>query len=117
MIWTCPGTVDHVHDGDTVIVKIDLGWHVQIVSAVRIDGLACPELSTDAGKAARTYALNLLPTGAKVTVVSKKLLGTTEKYGRCLADLTFGDTVSFAQAMIAAGQGVAWDGTGKQPTS
>jgi endonuclease YncB( thermonuclease family) len=120
--WTCPATVVHVHDGDTVVCDIDLGYHVSVRWAVRVDGLAAPELKTEAGKLARDYAEQLLPAGAPVTVVSKKLLGSFEKYGRVLADLAFAPpnaprTVqgSFAIAMIAAGHAEAWDGRGKQP--
>jgi endonuclease YncB( thermonuclease family) len=116
MIWNCPAVVDHVHDGDTVICSIDLGWHISVLSAVRVDGLAAPELSTQTGKAARDFALQLLPPGIGVTIVSKKLLGTTEKYGRVLADVLIPPGKSFAEAMIEAGHGKPWDGTGKQPT-
>lgn len=120
--WSCPALVDHVHDGDTVVCLIDLGYHVKIKAAVRVDGLAAPELSTAAGKVSRDYAESLLPPGTEVEVVSKKLLGTTEKYGRVLADLSFPSPTEprkvvgdFATAMIAAGHGKPWDGTGKQP--
>lgn len=120
--WTVPATVVEVHDGDSVRVLLDLGWHITLTAMVRIDGLACAELSTPAGKAARSYAEGLLPVGTKITVVSKKLLGSTEKYGRILADVNFNLDPnrpalmgSYAIAMISAKQGVAWDGTGKQP--
>lgn len=121
--WSCPATVVRVHDGDTIIADIDLGYHVGIRAAVRVDGLAAPELNTDAGKAARDYAQELLPTGSAIRVVSKKMLGRFEKYGRVLADISFAPPAgprtvqgSFAVAMIAAGHGEEWDGTGKQPT-
>lgn len=117
--WTVPGTVAKVHDGDTVLVDLDLGWHVSLRAAVRVDGIAAPELSTPEGRLARDYAEHLLPQGAKVTVVSKRLLGTHEKYGRVLADLTFISTAgakSFAEAMLETEHAQAWDGKGKQPT-
>lgn len=120
--WTCPGRVVHVHDGDTILCDIDLGYHVTIRSAVRVEGLAAPELATVAGKASRAYAETLLPPGAAVEITSKKLLGSFEKYGRVLAEVNFtapdapAILSSFGLVMIAAGQGKAWDGTGKQPT-
>lgn len=121
-VWAVPATVVKVHDGDTVLVDLDLGWHITLRANVRVDGLAAPELKTGAGQLARDFAEKLLPPGTRVRVVSKKLLGTTEKYGRVLADLAFvlpanqsAIDASFAVAMIAAGHGVAWDGTGKQP--
>lgn len=112
-----------VIDGDTIICDIDLGYHVTVRWAVRIDGLACAELRTEEGKAQRAYAIGLLPVDEPVQIVSKKLLGSFEKYGRVLGDLAFAPpsgprTVqgSYATAMIAAGMGVPWDGTGAQPT-
>lgn len=122
MEWTVPGTVVRVVDGDTIVCDLDLGWHVKLRAAIRVDGLASPELNTSAGKVARDYAATLLPIGAPVRVVSKRLLGSTEKYGRVLADLSFelpqGQRAidsSYALAMIAAGCGEPWDGSGKQP--
>lgn len=123
MSWTVPATVDHVHDGDTVVCTLDLGWRISLTQSVRIEGLASPELSTPEGKAARDYLRELLPSGSAITVVSKKLLGSTEKYGRVLAAVQFAPRPSqrpllgdVATAMIAAGHGVPWDGTGKQPS-
>lgn len=113
--WTVPATVTDVHDGDTVRVTADLGWWVQIVTLVRVVGINAPELSTPAGKAARTFALTLVKPGDRVTLVSKKLLGSTEKYGRVLADLTLADGTDFAAAMIAAGHALPWDGAGAKP--
>lgn len=127
-IWTVPGVIVSVHDGDTATVDCDLGWNVTMRSSVRIDGLACAEISTAKGKKQRDYARTILIEGHTVTVVSKKLLGTREKYGRVLADLILDDAggptpdgklvpagSNYAQVMIAAGMGVAWDGKGKQP--
>jgi endonuclease YncB( thermonuclease family) len=116
--WTVPGTVVKVHDGDTVLCDLDLGWHVQLRASIRIDGIAAPELTTAEGRLARDFADHLLPQGAKVTILSKKLLGSTEKYGRVLADLTYISTAgvkSFAETMIETEHAKPWDGTGKQP--
>jgi endonuclease YncB( thermonuclease family) len=67
--------------------------------------------------------MELLPVGATVTLVSKGLLGSFEKYGRVLADLRFHppseppDAVGdFAAAMLAAGVAKPWDGRGAKPT-
>ena len=115
--WTVPAVVLDVHDGDTMRVRADLGWHVQIESLVRIDGLNADELSTAKGKEAHAFALTLVKPGDSVTLVSKKLLGSLEKYGRVLADIVLADGRDFAQLMIAAGEAVAWDGTGARPTN
>jgi endonuclease YncB( thermonuclease family) len=103
-IWTVPGTVQRVIDGDTVVMRLDLGWHVaRMEESIRIFGINAPEPYTEAGKAAKAYAESLLPVGLAVTVVSLKLLGATDKYGRTLADLQFSNGDSLGDLMIAAG--------------
>lgn len=64
------GVVENVHDGDTVDVKIDLGFDLTVYARVRIKGINAPELSTDAGKAARDFAQTILPVGSSVQVRS-----------------------------------------------
>jgi endonuclease YncB( thermonuclease family) len=115
--WTVPATVVKVHDGDTVLCDLDLGWHVTLRASVRIDGIAAPELTTAEGRLARDFADHLLQPGAKVTVLSKRLLGSTEKYGRVLADLTYISTAgvkSFAETMIETGHAKPWHGSSKR---
>jgi endonuclease YncB( thermonuclease family) len=54
------GVVDLVHDGDTINVKLDVGFDLTVYARVRVFGINAPELSTDAGKAARDFAKTLL---------------------------------------------------------
>ena len=122
MSWTVPAVVLEVHDGDSVRVRADLGWRVEIETMVRIDGINAAELSTPAGKAAQAYLAGILPVGSPVTIVSKKLLGSFEKYGRVLGAVTFQPPVrtpavagDVATAMLAAGQAAPWDGSGVKP--
>jgi endonuclease YncB( thermonuclease family) len=113
--WTVPALVLDVHDGDSLRVRADLGWHVQIDTMIRVDKINAAELSTQAGKVAHTFALTLVKPGDQVTVVSKKLLGSFDKYGRVLADVTLMDGRDFATLMLVANQAAAWDGTGTKP--
>lgn len=64
------GVVELVHDGDTVNVKLDLGFDLTVYSRVRVLGINAPELSTDEGKAARDFAQKVLPAGTPVIVTS-----------------------------------------------
>lgn len=64
------GIVDLVKDGDTVYVKLDLGFDITVYARVRVYGINAPETSTEAGVIARTYARSLLPVGAVVRVTS-----------------------------------------------
>ena len=114
--WRVPGTVVKVVDGDTVLVELDLGWHVRLVSAVRVDGIDAPEKNTPAGRAAKEFAETLLPAGTPVTVVSKKMLGAFEKYGRVLADIHMpAPEHHFALAMVAAGHAQPRRGRTEKP--
>lgn len=104
--WTVPATVTAVHDGDTVTVEADLGWHIALTTPVRLAGVDAPELATDAGKAARDFVATLLPIGAKVTLVSHSL----DKYGRVLGTLALPDGRDLTTVLIDSGHGVAYDG-------
>lgn len=98
------GTVDLVHDGDTVNCRLDLGFDLTVYTRCRIFGINAPELSTPAGIAARDFARTLLPVGTAVQVMSH---GWDKYGGRIDADITFGGT-DFAQAMLDAGQAVRY---------
>jgi endonuclease YncB( thermonuclease family) len=144
-VWTVPATVDHVHDGDTVVVLadlgpygrrrkssttiVDLGWHlhafpdghIRLLTAVRVDGINADELATPKGQVAAAFGRGLLPPGTSVSLVSKALLGSFDKFGRVLGDLTWfgadGKPRDFAQEMLTAGMAVPWDGQGPKPTN
>ncbi len=109
------GVVDLVHDGDTVNVKLDVGFDLTVYARVRIFGINAPELSTDAGKVARDFARTLLATGADVSVVSH---GWDKYGGRIDGSIAFqldGETKDFATAMIDAGHALPWGGQGPKP--
>jgi endonuclease YncB( thermonuclease family) len=107
MIWTVPATVLEVHDGDTLKVNADLGWHITLINQpVRLAGVDAPELATDAGKAAAAFTAALAPPGTMVTLVSHSL----DKYGRVLGTITLPDGQDLSAALIAAGHGVDYHG-------
>jgi micrococcal nuclease len=103
-------TVLRIIDGDTIKVDIDLGLKVHTVDSVRLAGLNAPGLSTDKGKAARDYLVEILPVSAVVALNTVK----PEKYGRWLAHVLYGD-IDINQAMIDSGHAVVWDGKGERP--
>src|SRR4051794_23915116 len=107
------GVVDDVHDGDTVYVKLDVGFDLTVYARVRINGINAPELATAAGKAARDYARKVLPNGTAVEVVS---LGWDKFGGRIEGQIKAPALGDFASAMIAAGHAKPWDGRGVRPT-
>ena len=110
------GIVRDWHDGDTAHIDLDLGFGVILaaydlkghpVLSCRIYGINAPELATDAGKAALTYAEQLCPAGTFVTALSH----SWDKYGgRFDGTLTLPDGRDFATEMLTAGQAVPFKG-------
>jgi endonuclease YncB( thermonuclease family) len=104
------GVVDSVHDGDTVNVKLDVGFDLTVYTRVRILGINAPELSTAEGKRARDYAQTLLAPGSDVMVISH---GWDKYGGRIDGEVQFrtaGIFVDFATTMLNAGQAKPYDG-------
>lgn len=108
--WEVPAKVERVVDGDTILAECDLGWHVKLETYVRLYGVNAPELATDEGKAARDFVKEQLPVGTPVTVVSHKLLGATEKYGRALASVTLPSGRDLSTVLLETEHAVAYDG-------
>jgi len=101
------GVVDLVHDGDTINIRLDLGFDLTVYARVRVYGINAPELSTDAGKASRDFAQGLLPVGTAVQVTSH---GWDKYGGRIDGDILMPNSQWFGAAMIAAGQAVPYNG-------
>ena len=73
-------------DGDTVVLRIDLGYGVLIDQVCRIRGVDAPEVTgpeRDRGLAARDWITKLLPSGEPIVVDDHG----RDKYGRRVADL------------------------------
>lgn len=108
--------VDRIVDGDTVDLRIDLGFRAELKERFRLYGINAPEINTPAGKAARDFLSNLLPLGCGVVLVTCK---TQEKYGRWLATLWLPTTqpvnetnqLSINEQLVLAGHAVYKDYT------
>lgn len=109
-IWTVPATVTRVVDGDTLMLRLSLGWHIYMDARCRLIGCNAPELGTEEGQAARAWVLALLAEhGAadgqivEVTFVSHEL----DKYGRPLGQVLLttpqGVTTDLGLALMQAG--------------
>jgi endonuclease YncB( thermonuclease family) len=106
-VWTVPATVVSVHDGDTPILLLDLGFYMTYGPArVRVAHINAPELPTPEGVAARDFATALLPAGLKVVFASHSL----DKYGRPLGTIALPDGQDFGQAMLDSGHAVPMKG-------
>lgn len=104
--------VDYVHDGDTVMGRLDLGFHVTMAAACRLAGINAIELAQPGGTEARDYLASLIPAGARLSVSSVK----ADKYeGRFDGLLWLPSGATASQQMIDTGYAVAWNGQGKKP--
>jgi micrococcal nuclease len=109
-----PAIVVDIHDADTMRVNVDLGFSLTLRELpLRLHGINAPELSTEAGKAARDWLHARLPIGSPVMV--RTLKDKREKYGRYLAIVFDCDDAIINQELIKAGHAVEWDGTGPRP--
>lgn len=110
--WVVPCQLIRVIDGDTIVVRADLGWHIELETSVRVQGINAPELSTPEGIVARDFIQNLLAQNGIGQLVSTKYLGGSDKYGRVLGNLILPDTkgvmVNVAQTMLDTGHAVPY---------
>jgi len=84
--YTYPAWVQRVVDGDTLIAVVDLGLdHQTRPQRLRLRGIDCPELGTQAGRNARSYVQDVLGQVGFVVLTTHK----TDAYGRYLADVRY----------------------------
>lgn len=95
-MFTYRATLIRVIDGDTLVIRIDLGLSASITTTVRLygpdpagkDAINAPELGTKEGRLSRDYLVALLPTDANALTVTT-IKDRKEKYGRYLAVVSF----------------------------
>lgn len=98
-------TCERVIDGDTFVLRVDLGFRVAVSLEGRLSGVDAPEMSTAAGKAARAFAVGVLgdPTvGAEPLIVESHR--DQRSFARWIVDVYVGGE-SFADLLVAAGHG------------
>lgn len=102
--------VQRVVDGDTLVLKFDLGFNVSTLQKCRLDHINAPEHGLPEGKAAQTFLEGLLPVGAPVLVKTRK--DKREKYGRVLATVVLADGSMVNDLMVEKGHAKLYDGRG-----
>ena len=105
-------TVTRVVDGDTLVVRIDLGCDVGIRATLRLwhpDGIFdAPETrgeERDAGKRAKEYVREWVIDHGDI-ITSRTHRDRRGKYGRYLADIISGDGRVLTADMLATGHAV-----------
>lgn len=102
-------TVIRIVDGDTVDLRVDLGFRDWLEDRFRFYGINAPELigdTHDAGVAAKEYLESLIPVGSSIVVETFK---PKDKYGRWLGIIhTDGETASVNDRMVESGNAVSY---------
>ena len=109
-------------DGDTVELDVDLGFHVQITTRVRLDGIDTPELKgkTPEERSMAHFALAKVVRWCQARadrIILRTVKDRRDKFGRLLATLIDQDTgETLQQALIKAKLAVPYDGeTARKP--
>jgi micrococcal nuclease len=94
-------TLIRVVDGDTYWLDIDLGLDIHARFSCRLNGVNCPENSTEAGQEATAWVQQVLPPKFPIRTIKDR----KEKYGRYLVDVypQGYDEPSLAERLIAMG--------------
>lgn len=101
--------VENVVDGDTVDLKIDLGFDIWHNIRVRLIGIDTPEKWFDYGKVVKSYVTEKLQ-GKDVTIQTEK----ADKYGRYLVEVFTSDIEgSFNQHLIDVGMAKSYGGASR----
>ena len=111
-LYNYKATVEKIVDGDTVTLRIDLGFTVSWRSNCRLAGINTPELTSKdpvtRAKAleAKQYLIDRFVLDADILIVSKHL----DKYGRPVVDVYYGDNFEnhLNQELIDSGLAVVY---------
>lgn len=111
-VYRYMGAIVRVHDGDTFLADIDLGFHIKRRMWLRLAGVDTPELDTEEGKQARAFVIDWLSDGKLLseqvfqieTAVDNKGNEKTT-FGRYVANVINAHGESLAEVLIAAGHG------------
>lgn len=87
-LFTFKAVIERVVDGDTLRVKVDLGFDLWTRQYLRLRGIDCPEMDTPEGRRAKAFIENEVKDAPYVMITSTR----SDKYDRYLADLWVGKT-------------------------
>lgn len=109
--------LENVVDGDTIDIKIDLGFDIILTRRLRIYNVDTPELKSsneterEMAKYVKDVVLRIL-TGKQLYI---KTIKVADKYGRYVADIYIdGVEGSFSDFLIKKGFAKQYDGKGKR---
>ena len=94
------GIIEKIVDGDTLDVRIDLGFDVWRLERIRLRGVDTPEMDTAEGKAAREFVVQALSGVASVAFKTYK----TDIYARYIADVFYDPAAEDKDELIEKGR-------------
>lgn len=97
---------ERVVDGDTYRLRVDLGFGAGLSINGRLRDVNCPELSTEAGKAARAYAESRLMAGPPTPLILESYRDR-QSFARWIVDIWLPGGQALAADLIAAGHGTS----------
>ena len=86
-LFTYNAYVERVIDGDTLKVRIDLGFDTWHRETLRLRDIDCPEMDTKEGQEAKAFAQSYIKDASLIIVRSSR----SDKYDRYLADVYIPD--------------------------
>lgn len=93
-------------DGDTVELRLSLGFDLELRDSARLWGIDAPERYEADGPAATEYLRSMIPPGTQVYV--ERVGDGRDKYGRLLLRIFDQDCRDINRAMIDAGHAVEY---------
>ena len=105
-LYTYQAKLVRVVDGDTLVLELDLGFHITYRSHIRLLDVDTPEIygryASQAGRDAKQFVLDWLR-DSSLTIISRKY-NARGKYGRVLAEVwKEGHATSLNQDLVVAG--------------
>ena len=98
--YTYKAYVERIIDGDTLWSKIDCGFETLTRQKLRLCGIDCPELNTQAGQKAKRFVENALKNCKFIVVQTYK----SDKYDRYLANIFFLEGEDDANVVVKEGK-------------
>jgi len=101
------GSVVNVVDGDTLDIRLDLGFNLFSIKRFRLSGINAPEMSDDPNGPDSKNIMKELVLGKEVIVNTYH--DNTDKYGRFLATIFSDDgQVNFNEKMVELGKAAVY---------
>jgi endonuclease YncB( thermonuclease family) len=99
--YSYSAVIVRVVDGDTVYAKVDLGFHVYVEMALRLNGIDTAEIFRPVNDIERTHGMKAKNFLIDLILNKKVVINThkTGKYGRWIADIYLDDK-SVVQELI-----------------